>query len=246
MLPGILTGGRNVGANMNARRVFAFAIIGAAGLGLIAASDPARAQVTAQGGGYLLRFKFVKGQTIKYDVTTSAASPGGKGGGMNFNMPVSMKITDVKNGVATIAATTTIPDLTGKGGKQQSHTETMKMDNRGRAQGAGSNVLQGMQVALPAGPVKIGSSWTESVKNPAMPGMTVKSTYKLVSVQSGSANVNVTLSTSGQGMNMTGSGLMKIAVADGWPTSFKMNMKMMMGAGKNAQPMAMTMTMTRK
>lgn len=230
---------------MNARRVFAFALIGAAGIGLFAASDPARAQVTSQGGGYLFRLKFTKGQTIKYEMSTSMQAPGGKGGPMNFAVPVTMKITEVKNGVATVATTTTMPAMGGKS-KSQPMTDTIKIDNRGRPQGDKSGAMQGMQMALPAGPVKIGGSWTDTIKGGAMPGMSMKGTYKLVSVQGGVATISMTVGGDGQGMKISGTGTMKVSVADGWTQSAKLNMRMNMGSGKDAQSMAVNLTMTRK
>lgn len=230
---------------MNARRVFAFAVIGAAGIGLFAASDPARAQVTSQGGGYLFRLKFTKGQTIRYEMATSMQAPGGKGGPMNFSVPVTMKITDVKNGIATVTSTTTMPAMGGKS-KAQPMSETVKIDNRGRPQGDKASSMQGMQMALPAGPIKVGGTWTDTIKGGAVPGMAMKGSYKLLSVQGGVATISMSVSGDGQGMKISGTGTMKVAVADGWTQSAKLNMRMNMGSGKDAQAMSVNLTMTRK
>jgi hypothetical protein len=246
---------------MNATRIIALGLLGTAGLGFLPGPQQAGAQITAQGGGHLLRLRFTRGATINYSTTTTFQMPGAKGAPGSMTMPLSIRVTDVRNDVATLTVTTTAPQLPGAKGKAQQQTQTMRMDRRGRPVGQPVMGLEGLSHGYPQGPVRIGQTWTDTMTMPGPGGqMSLRSTYRLVSVQGGFANINVALSGSAQGggakgkgamtMRISGTGTMRVDVRDGWAQSSRMNMTMNMtmngGTGQQAQTVTMTTTTTRR
>ena len=226
---------------MKLSRIFAVAVLSTAILGPNMSSI-ANAQVTKQGAGYLFRIKYVKGQVMKYNMAISGKNPGAAANAkpMVMNMPMSMKVVDVKNGVATIESSVTAP------GSKTPQVQTMKMDNRGNvvggAPGAGSMTAG---TNLPQNPVPVGGSWTAKAAMAA--GMNANATYKFKSIKNvGGKNVaviDVSMNAAGQ-MRAAGNGTMYMSMADCSLVSMSMVMKMASPDGKTSNNMTLTMTRT--
>ncbi|MBL8048878.1 MAG: hypothetical protein JNJ45_09375 [Chthonomonas sp.] len=215
----------------------ALSLLGVAGL-VLAGAETTQAQITKQGDAYLFRIKFTPGQTIKYLMNmnmTGTPQP------MNMNMTVSQKVKSVKGTTATIEATTSgIPG-------QKPMTQTMTIDNRGRATGAGA--AGGSQVAYPEGPVKVGQTWKGQLPGMGQ-GMGGDATYKLVAIKTvnGKQVAQVSLSmnlSQGTAMKMSGTGTMYIFMSDGSLSTMSMNTNMSMKQDKQTMNMKMNMTMKR-
>lgn len=230
------------------------------GFGLIGSAPVADAQVTAQGGGYLLRMKFTKGQTMRYNMTMNTQMPSGSmpkgsgGGNMNMTMPMSMTVTDVKNGVATIKSVVGPSKFMGSEIPKQE--QTMRMDSRGNVVGGGASQMNFLG-SLPQRPVKIGQKWTQNVDMGAMSGgmggsMKLTGTYTLRSVAANVATIAVTINGTQQGMKINGSGTFRTRVSDGSMDGGSLNMTMVMdmsgmgGASKSKSkgPQSMTIKST--
>lgn len=218
------------------------------GLALLTAGA-AHGQVTKQGNGYLLRYKWVKGQTFKYTLTTSVSLNGQKQSGANQGMTYTMRVLDVKNGNATIR-------VTGEMGTQKID-ERMTLDNRGRMVGkqtSNANMTQLSSIALPEKPVAIGGTWKSNLAGnlpQGMGNMSAVNTFKLVRVGNvGGRNiaeigVNGTI-TGFAKMNVTGRYL--VLVSDGSVSGMTMNTTGSFAnpQSQNSQPMKFSAVTTLK
>ena len=94
--------------NFSALRRPAFSLLAGGLLALTAAS--ADAQVSKSGTGYLMRVKYVKGQTLKYKSVTKMVAPGQSQGAMEVGMPranfplIALAVGGVVVGVACLAS----------------------------------------------------------------------------------------------------------------------------------------------
>ncbi len=190
---------------------------------------PAQAQVAAQGGGFLLRTKYTKGQSFKYKMTTTVT--GGPSKMPPMEIPMTIKVKDVKNGIATLTYSMKTP------GQSTPSNIEVKVDPRGKmVGGSGIEALQGMGAmgaTLPEKPVRIGQTWTQTIDNPAMQGMKLTTTYKfngLKNVRGAQvAEIGMTIKGTGpQNMTMSGSGTMILLASDGTMRSTSMSMDMKM------------------
>lgn len=200
---------------------------------------PALAQVSSQGNAFLLRTKYVKGQTLKYKMTTNIS--GGPSKVPPMEIPMTLKVKDVKNGVATIVYTTKVPGQP-KGGDIE-----VKVDSRGKmVGGAGLEALQGMGAmgaTLPEKAVKVGDTWTQNMNSPAMQGMKMSTTYRFNGLKTVGgvkvAEIGMTIKGTGpQNMTMSGTGTMTMLASDGTMRNTSMSMDLKM------QGMAMKTTTT--
>ncbi|HSI72907.1 MAG TPA: hypothetical protein VK934_06995 [Fimbriimonas sp.] len=191
------------------RPVFKAAFL-VAGLVLAAVGS---AQVTKQGSGYLLRVKYLKGQTLKYSTTNSVL--GGMNGGqpMKIQMPIVMKIKDVVKGIAKAQVTAGPVNM---GGNPLMEAQTLEMDlsttNQTKsAKGAG---LTGAQ--LPIKPVKVGQTWSMLAPIPDTTGMSknMKATYKFQGLKTIAGKSMAVLAYTLTG-GVSGSGTLLLLASDG-------------------------------
>lgn len=178
-----------------------------ASLGLVASSE---AQVAKSGNGYLLRYKFVKGQTYKYnmkaDVTVSGlpaqAGQPSKPMTQNVTMTISMTVAEVKNSIATLKIKVT------QGSKVEERTA--KVNNRGKLVEGGQGLESAGLFELPEKAVAAGATWVGNA-NAAVPGsssaMSAKTTYKFegIKVVNGKSLAEISSVS-----NVTGVGTMKV------------------------------------
>lgn len=220
-------------------------IVGVFVTGLAATPLPADAQVTKSGPGFLLRMKWTKGAVMKYSI--SASSP------MNpkasaFKTTSTMKVKDVKNGVATIESTTTLPS-SGSTRNTTPQTTTMKMDSRGKIVGDKlGNMAAAGSPTFPEGPIKIGQSWKG--KFAMQQGINLDATYTLKAVKliNGKTIAEIAQKVTGSmgpTGTMNGSGTMTIYGADGSLRNNSMVLNMLIkSSDPKAQPTRMNISMT--
>ncbi len=216
----------------------------AIGFGVLGTGGLSNAQVTKQGTGYLMRVKYTKGQTLKYNMAVVSQMKGGpNGGNMTMNMPMSMTALDVKNGITTLKVTSGPSKMMGQ--EMPKSEQTVKVDSRGRVIGGGTS-MSSMTGAMPEKPVKIGQVWTQDVDMPmgaTGSAMKMKGTYKLISVTGNVATMSASVVGGQSGMKMTGSGTMRMRIADGSLDGGILNMVMDMdgpSGGKTKGPQTMT------
>lgn len=211
-------------------------LIGLAAVTFVAA-PMAEAQVTSQANNtYLLRYKWTKNKSYKYDLTTtmtSAALPNMQ----PVKDTISLKVTDVQNGIATLTSTV------------QGQSSTAKVDNRGQVQGGGSNTVQAP--TLPAKAIKVGGTWTGSENLPMMAGAKSNTTYTLKGFKtvngSKKAHISAAIKVTGGGMNGTGNADYLVDMTDGmlYRGTVKMDMSMPNPQGGKAVTMKVAVTMNR-
>ncbi len=194
------------------------------------------AQVAKSGQGYLLRMKWTKGKTYAYSINTAMGSQKQPGS-------YSVKVKDVKNGVATLDVTTNMSAA--MGGKQ---TQTLKMDSTGKVIDGADGAMQAP--AFPAKAVKVGETWKDSRKvNAAFP-VTVNNTYTFKGLKTVNKKqlAEIAISTKGasDGMSLSGTGTMYLDLAEGMLHSSKntVNVSIKMGQEPGSQPTKITMTMS--
>jgi hypothetical protein len=192
------------------------------GLALLTAGV-AHGQVTKQGNGYLLRYKWTKGSTFKYTMTTTVNMGGQKQATPGQSMSFTMRVLDVKNGNATIRVNGTF------GGNKMD--EKMVLDNRGRVVGKASNssMAQIANIALPQNAIPIGGTWKSDLSG-NLPGgmgtMNANNTFKLVRVANvGGRNIaEIGVNGNLTGMaKMTVTGRYLMLVSDGSLSGMTMN-----------------------
>jgi hypothetical protein len=190
----------------------------------------APAQITKAGNGYLFRAKYTKGAVFKYVVlSTIGGFKSANGQAMKVTLPMTWKILNVVNGVATVD-TTVGPVTVGSGGQpmMQPTKNQIQIDSRGRVVGqAGSG--QQVTPALPEKPVRVGQSWSAAapIDLPVQGDHKVTATYtfKGLKTVNGKQMVNLAVKLSGQA---TGQGTMLLLMSDGslFQSNIKMNLKM--------------------
>ncbi|MCX7799318.1 MAG: DUF6263 family protein [Fimbriimonadales bacterium] len=199
------------------------------------------AQITKVGDAYQMRLKFVKGQTMTYAMESTTSAPGQQQP-MVLNTTFSMKVSNVRNGVADIKYSVGPMTMNGRqtGGV---NTVDMRMDSRGKVLGGNPGAAQQTQMVLPDRPIRIGQTWT-STSNIASMGvpMQVTNTYKLNRIvrQGGKqlAEVSVQISAKGN-ISSSGNGTMLLDFADGSLVSATMNqtITIQQQGGQGSQPM---------
>lgn len=216
----------------------AIAALGLAGL--------ATAQVTKSGDAYTFRVKYTKGQKISYETTTTVEMAGMQ----PMKAPLTMTVTDVKNGIYTLKYTVGAV----MGGKPQD--VTIKMNSQGKiveGSAAGQTMAGVGNAQLPTKAMKVGESWTQSTDAPVMGSkMKVNSTYTFKGIKTVGgkqvAEIAVKMNSSGgTGVGVTGTGTMTLMVADGTLHGSTMNIKTAMKAGSApSTTYGMKMTVVRK
>jgi hypothetical protein len=211
------------------------AVAAVALLGLVSYAVP---QIAKSGNGYLLRMKFTKGQTIRYNMTTTVEGQGAQGMG-NVTMPFSMNVKDVKGDVATLVYTVGPISMGGKQMDGKPQTIEMQMNSRGEPVGQNASQAPMGGVTLPKGPISVGQTWNSSMKvNQPFP-MEVKTTYRLVGIKTVDgrqvADINMSMTSGGQ-ISTKGSGNMLLLLSDGSLYRANMSQTMSMGGGQGQKP----------
>jgi hypothetical protein len=186
------------------------------------------AQIVRSGAGYKMRAKYVKGTVMKYTIAATYSMGGSGTKSQPIEMPMSLKVIDVKGGVGTVQFQLSMPG----GGKPMEGT--VKMDAQGRAVGKSNPMLQGVgSVFLPDKVLKVGDTWTSTSDSPSVVGdLKAKTTYRFKGIKSvkGKQVAELTLSSSGasKGIKMSGSGTMLLLVSDASLFSLVTDQKLVM------------------
>lgn len=206
----------------------------------LAALSPA--QVTKSGAGYLLRVKYAPGQVIKLNSTNKMINATtGKAVETSIMLPVVLRITDVKAGIATARMVVGPASYNGQP-LIPAKTVVMNLNSRNQAtgvQGGSSSV----GATLPEKPIKVGQTWKALAPISTGTGgvQKVEAVYKFVGVKTvdGQGVAVVTYTISG-GVGK-GSGRMTLLQKDGtlWTNDLKMEVR----AG--ATPVTVTSAMKR-
>lgn len=126
------------------------------GATLLAATAIAPAQVTKSKNGYLLRVKYAKGASIRLVATNKIGGPKGTpGSGLSFQIPVTMDVLDVKNGISTVRIKVGAASM-GNQQMTQARTAVVSLDNRNVAQQQG---VPALSATLPLQAIRVGGSW---------------------------------------------------------------------------------------
>lgn len=197
-------------------------------------------QITQQGKGFLMRYKFTAGQVQQFTNDTSVAIAS-SAQPFTVSMPFSIAVKSVKNGVATLEYKIKTPAMGNGGGGDR--TSTVQVDSLGKPVGQGSMPGSGV-IGFPEKPVAIGQSWTGNMAGATggMAGMSVSATYKFQGLKTveGKRVAAVSISPKAknrggeEGVEVEGTGTMYFDVADGSLHSMDMKMvvKVAMGGGK--------------
>lgn len=239
------------------KRTLLAAGIVALGCGLIFVPQQTSAQVTKQGNAYKLSLDLKKGSVYKYSILATVTPPSGMGpktGKQTFDTPISMKIMEVTNGLATVQITSVPPTMGATKAKPQ--TNTIKIDRTGKVTSGGE---AGVVVSLPSKPVKIGETWSSTASTRAMGipmNVTSKSTLKGVKAAGNRqvAVVDVTTDAKGASMAGKGKGTYTIDMKDGMLVTYDLTQTMTISmpasasgtSGKPAKPMVMSIPTTMK
>lgn len=215
-------------------------------LACAAGTCPAHAQVTKSGAGYLIRMKFTKGTAASYTMNTTMAMPNGNNAKMNI--PFKTQVLDVKGDMATVRYTVGPAMVNGRT-QDAAKTIEVKMNNRGKVTGGPATQLQGMAMTLPEKPLKVGDTYSSSVKVGAGPqAMTVNATYTFLGIKTvgGMSAAQFSIKSSGKGaFSTTGTGVMALAVSDGSLVASGLSQSIVIKAGNKTQTINSQVSMTR-
>lgn len=197
----------------------------------------ASAQVKKVGNGYLLRMKYVKGQTHSRTLTTTISglpantpSPLIKNGTMKLIAPYKETVDSVAGNVATV--TVTLGPFTSPGMDQpvQPVTKTTgKVDNLGNRVGGGPTGGS-FGAHFPKDPVKVGGMWTSKVPMSGMAsaGGQAEAKFKFGGIKKvkGRDLAILTISLVPNAQIKSGSGTMYLLPSDGSLAGGNLNMEM--------------------
>lgn len=181
---------------------------------LLIAGGSANAQITKSGAGYLLRVKYTKGQVLKFStLSTMSGAQGPKSAPVSVSLPISLSVTDVKNGLATTKLVVG-PMRMGASEIQPAESTTMTINTRNQPSSDDARSLLGGE--LPQAAVKIGQTWSTSAAIPDMTGASraMKATYRFNGLKTvnGKSMAMITYALSGA---TTGSGTLLLLASDG-------------------------------
>ncbi|CAN5423172.1 hypothetical protein BH11ARM1_BH11ARM1_11310 [soil metagenome] len=205
----------------------------AAGFFAFALMGSASAQIKASGGGYLMRVKYVKGQTLKYKTVTSMVnSKDQKAKPLKIDCPIVMKVSNVVKSLATVAATVG-PVTMGKTVIQPAQDAEIKLDTKNSPSGgAMPSTSQLVSATFPAKAVKIGTTWSNVTGIPSVTGgmANAKATYKFGGLKTvnGKSMAVVTFTLSGE---VSGTGTLLLLASDG--TLYSNKTRILFNAGAN-------------
>ena len=212
-------------------------------VGLLAAVwTTAPAQITKQGGGYLLRMKYTKGVVAKYSMTTTSGATSVVPA-MNMVMPMETKVLSVTNGVGEVQYV--IGPISNNGQAMgQRQTVVAKIDSRGKTLSSGGMAQQINNLTLPATAVRPGATWTgvQSTQS-AMGAINLNATYKFVGVKlvggRSVAQILVTVQGGNKMIATKGTGSVFLLVSDGSLHSTNLDQNMTLSDGQGGKPIQM-------
>lgn len=202
------------------------------------AATTGQSQISPQGGGYLLRIKYTKGEKAKYIMKISSPM---------MKQPMTMTMMQSTKAVNGTSATVDY-DISSPQGGMGSQKVTVDVDNRGRVlktSAPGGDQLNNVQ--LPEKPIRIGETWSGDVSSKGgMAGIKMKSLYKLVGVKNMGggqcAQIAVSMSGGNAQMKIDGSGTIYLRMKDGSieTTSLATNVTM----NRDGKPMKVAQSIT--
>lgn len=201
------------------------------------------AQITQASGIYKFRYKYTKGQVMKYSMMLSVKDPANKPLVADQNISMSITVTNVDaKGNATLKVTT------GSIMGQKAADQTLVISPTGK-------VLKGIDPGLgsfatfPEKGVKIGESWNHNVAVPGAGGkINAKYTLKAVGNVAGKqvATVTIAMSSTNAQYTMSGTGMQHISVSDCSLVDSTANLTTKIGTGTKAMTAKTSVTMKRK
>lgn len=210
--------------------------------------------------GHMLRVKLTKGQIVKHNVVMKTVVPGANGKSMNVTIDMLVRQTcktvngnkfTIESGVDR--ANMQVPGIDPKMVKSQTDAmlkqkTTTVMDSQGKVISNSGVSMSSMNnpTSFPAGPVKVGGTWSSEVNMPSQMGqLKMKVTNKLLALEkvAGRDCYKISLNMSGSGaMDVSGGGTMWVRVADGLPEKGSFTNKMKMKGGQNGQSVTINVT----
>lgn len=214
------------------------AALSIASLGLLSAYG--FGQVTKQGGGYLLRVRYSKGQILKYKTINGVEGEKGQpGAGLRLNMPLTLTVTDVKGPYATVRCKVG-PALDGKAELFPSQTVIVRINNRNDTD---NKVAAPVGTGLPKNSVRVGETWeSDAPVNMGNGGVKrLHAVYKFNGIKTvdGMEVAQLAYQVSGAAK---GGGSMSLLVKDGTIWSNRSRLSLTMAGGK---PLTLTFTVSR-
>jgi len=190
----------------------------------------AAAQITKTAPAtYVLRAKYQKGQVIKFMTVSGIDSKSNALAGTTLKIPITLRVLDVKKGVATVRLTMSAVVLDGQV-VQPEQSATFPLDNRNR----GESGSQSIGAHLPIKPIKVGGTW-KSVMPVNIGGTTaaLEGVYRFAGVQTVNGHLVgvITYSLSGPA---TGTGTLMMLASDGTMYSNETRLAVTGGGGNRA------------
>lgn len=187
---------------------------------------PASGQIKQQAGGYLFRLRLKAGQTLFYNIHSTASSKAFTRS-LLITGPLSLQVTAVKNSVGTVLETV---------GPLRSQVQTVPAQRIQFKEDALGHAVQGreggqnMVIPYPAGPKKPGQSWEgDTLVQGLGPSTHAHAVYRFAGLRKVEgqlmAELYVTFTVRGASA-ATGKGAILLLMADGsiWKTSVNLTL----------------------
>jgi hypothetical protein len=202
-----------------------FALAGA----VLALSCSSLAQIKKVGSAYLFRVKYVKGQTIKLQTVNSVEGIKKGNQPLKINVPVSIKVLSVSQGISTLSLAAGPASMGGKKINAPVQQALIKVDSRNAPVGGASNLNLG--ATYPQAPIKVGQTWTSKTAiNLGGSPSTMTAVYKLLGVKKVGKTEVAALSMRVSGVAQ-GTGTMHLSTADGTIQDCNLKLKLVVGSG---------------
>ncbi len=185
------------------------------------------AQVSQTASGYLFRLKMEKGESIAFQFDGTISGMGDKP--FEWEQGLSLSFRDVERDLATVNANLTALKIgDSRHGPQERHVFTL--DRQGRFRNSHESLFQSFQIRYPQSPVRIGTTWQESVPLNIplyhMPQRGIVS-YRMEGIEfvegKGTAKLFVTVTGSGPNA-IQGTGNVWVSIEDGFPVTGKLDL----------------------
>jgi len=204
----------------------------------------ALAQVTKTTGGYLFRYKFLKGRVYTYTIVSSVSIPSSQKP-LTINGPFVETVNGVKG---TNGQITVVFGPLSTGGKPAVAKTTRSFTETNLGGVADAEDVQQMFMQLPEGPKKPGDTWTGQTSVAAMGSdSVVKAKYRFLGMTTvqgkPAARVAMTMTSVGSA-NASGTGTLVVLADDGslWSTETHLALT---GTKASSKPIKISMMMTR-
>ncbi|MFN7172425.1 MAG: hypothetical protein ACK4P3_06540 [Fimbriimonadaceae bacterium] len=213
------------------------------------------AQITQQGNRYLFRLKLDANRSINYQATSNVNMQGQGADGLKVTMPIRMRITSVRSGVATIESTIGPANMNGNT-QGEAQKITSRINSQGNVIGASKGESSVTFIPLPRDPIAVGATWESTMPLPSLgaglPATNTNTRFRFVGVRTvGGTRVAEISSFTTANMQQMGTLRMNntffLSMADGFlhsgNSSGSMNVSIPTG-GAGSKPTQQTVRMT--